>query len=78
MSFIELDDFFDSRLPSLFTQNSFKSFTPALDVFEKGKDLVIKTPLAGVNPDDVEVSVKNGVLTIKGDSKKEKTHRYME
>lgn len=67
----EFDDFFDGRFPSIFSQKDLKSFIPALDVFETEKDLVVKTPLAGVDSKDVDVSVKNGVLTIKGATKKE-------
>lgn len=46
-------------------------FTPALDVYETKDSVVVETPLAGVDPKDVEVAVENGVLTIKGENKKE-------
>lgn len=48
-----------------------KGFTPALDVYETKDSVVVETPLAGVDPKDVEVAVENGVLTIKGENKKE-------
>ena len=38
----------------------------ALDVFETEKDLVAVTPIAGVEPDDLEVFVHNDMLTIRG------------
>lgn len=47
-------------------------FVPPVDMYETKNDLVVETPLAGMNPKDVEVEVDNGVLTIKGESKKER------
>jgi len=48
-----------------------KGFTPAIDVYETKKDVVVEAPLAGVDPEDVEISIENDVLTIKGENKKE-------
>lgn len=67
--FGEMDDML-SRMPSLM-QNPMKAFVPALDVYETDKAVVVEAPLAGVRPEDVEVSVQKGVLTIKGSSNKE-------
>ena len=46
-------------------------FVPAVDMYEEGNNLIVKTPLAGVDPEKVEVSVENQVLTIKGEDKTE-------
>ena len=48
-----------------------EGFAPAIDVYETKKEVVVEAPLAGVNPDDVEISIENDVLGIKGESKKE-------
>ena len=48
-----------------------KGFTPAIDVYETKDDVVVETPLAGIDPKDVEISIENDVLTIKGEAKKE-------
>src|SRR3989339_565734 len=66
--FAEMDDAF-SRLPAL--NQSMRAFMPAMDVYETDSAVVAETSLAGVNPEDVKVSVEKGVLTIKGESKKE-------
>ena len=66
--FSEVDEVVN-RLPAV--QNSMKAFVPALDMYETDSAVVIETPLAGVNPEDVKVSVEKGVLTIQGESKKE-------
>ena len=41
-------------------------FTPAVDVYEKDGNVVVETPLAGVDPKDVEVSFENGSIVIQG------------
>ena len=66
--FAEMDEMLN-RLPT--TNQGQKGFVPVMDVYETKDAVVAETPLAGVNPKDVEVSVENGVLTIKGESKKE-------
>jgi HSP20 family protein len=66
--FTEVDDVFN-RLPAV--GQSIKAFTPAMDVYETDADVVVETPLAGVNPEDVKVSVEKGVLTLQGENKKE-------
>lgn len=46
------------------------SFTPAIDVYEDKDDVVVDAPLAGIDPEKVEIAIENGVLTIKGESEK--------
>ncbi|NUP90041.1 MAG: Hsp20/alpha crystallin family protein [Candidatus Sumerlaeia bacterium] len=41
-------------------------FLPAIDIVEKGDRLVIKADLPGVSKEDVQVTVHEGVLTIRG------------
>ncbi|PIR74341.1 MAG: molecular chaperone [Candidatus Magasanikbacteria bacterium CG10_big_fil_rev_8_21_14_0_10_47_10] len=61
-----------SRFPSQGRGTTLSSaFTPAVDIYEEGNNLIVRTPLAGVNPKDVEVNVENGLLTIKGEDKSE-------
>jgi len=66
--FAEMDDTFN-RLPAV--NSTLKAFTPAVDVYETDKAVVVETPLAGFNPADVKVSVENGVLTLQGENRKE-------
>ncbi|HNP75105.1 MAG TPA: Hsp20/alpha crystallin family protein [bacterium] len=46
-----------------FTQD----FAPALDIYQDKDSLVVEAPLAGINPDKVEIAVENDVMTIKGE-----------
>ncbi len=43
----------------------------ALDVYETDDVLVLKGALPGVRPEEVDISVTDGVLTIKGETKSE-------
>ena len=58
-------------LEPFFNEGELKHFTPAIDVYETKNEVIIESPLAGINPDDVEISIENDVLTLRGESKKE-------
>jgi HSP20 family protein len=46
------------------------NWTPPVDIFETaGHDLVIKVEIPDVNREDVEVTVENNVLTVRGEKK---------
>lgn len=38
----------------------------ALDVFQNEDEVIIKAPIAGVNPENLEISITDEVVTIKG------------
>jgi HSP20 family protein len=67
--FGDMDDMIN-RLPSV-VNNPMRAFVPALDMYETDKAVVIETPLAGVKPENVQVSVQKGVLTLRGETKNE-------
>jgi HSP20 family protein len=41
-------------------------WTPSIDVIQRGEDLVVRAELPGARPEDVDITVHNGVLTISG------------
>ena len=47
------------------------SWSPAVDIKEEEGRFVIYADIPGVNPQDIEVSMENSVLTIKGERKLE-------
>ena len=53
-------------------ENSRNSWVPAVDVFDRDDDLVVRAELPGIDPDrDVEISVQDNVLTIRGERRME-------
>ena len=46
-------------------------WTPAVDVREDAERFVITADVPGVDPEDIEVTMESGVLTIKGERKLE-------
>jgi len=49
-----------------------KALVPAVDVLPRGKDLVIRAELPGIDPEkDVEITFEDGFLRIRGERRKE-------
>lgn len=66
----DFDRFFSHRFPSLFRERGddgvLANWKPAVDVKETDKEYVVTADIPGVDPKDIEVTMENGVLTIKG------------
>lgn len=43
-----------------------------LDAVEEGDDILVHASVPGVKPEDIEVTIEDGVLSIKGDTKEER------
>jgi len=48
---------------------------PSLDVSETKGDLVVKAELPGIDPKDIDISLNEGALTIKGEKRQEKEEK---
>lgn len=62
-SWNEMDKMFDDSFG-----NGLSGFVPALDVYQTKDDVVVETALAGIDPNLVNISIANDVLTIEGKS----------
>lgn len=78
----EINSFFhsngSSRQPSLFDEAESwlaKEWSPSVDIKEEASQFVVTADIPGVDPKDIEVSMANGVLTIKGERKSEKEEK---
>jgi HSP20 family protein len=55
----------------LFGLQEEKTWAPAVDIYDNKNSLVIKADLPGMTQKDIDVSVEDDVLRIKGEKKKE-------
>lgn len=73
----EMDRLFDRFLegwPFRF-QAGEKVWKPALDVSETAKEVVVKAELPGVDPKDIDLSVRGDILKVAGHRKQEKEEK---
>jgi HSP20 family protein len=52
-----------------------REWFPSLDVAETKNDVVVKAEVPGMDPKDIDISLSNGVLTIKGKKKQEREEK---
>jgi len=50
-------------------ESNLTPWAPAVDIFETEHELVVNADLPGVNPEDLDIRVKNNILTIRGERK---------
>jgi HSP20 family protein len=87
-SFSDLDRLFNRMLPANFARwpqltsdNGRTEWAPSADISETDQEYVIRASLPAVKKEDVNVTVDNGMITIKGERKRqsedtsEKFHR---
>lgn len=64
-SFEDMEKMFDGMQTGL-TRPAGTSIVPPVDMYETKDAVVVETPLAGVDPKKIEISIDNGTLSIKG------------
>ncbi len=67
------DSFFERRARRRADEEG--EWLPSLDVAETKNDIVVKAEVPGMNPEDIDISLSNGVLTIKGEKKQEREEK---
>ena len=74
--------FRSSMMPHLGGIEEFETGMPHVDIYDEGKELVMKADLPGMKKEDVDISLSDNVLTISGEKKKvekvakDKYYRY--
>jgi HSP20 family protein len=75
----EMDRLFDSffgGFPSLTNLRhslpAAQGLTPALDVKETEKELVVKADLPGIDEKDIQLTIQDGILSLRGEKKTER------
>jgi len=66
------DSFFERR--TLRSEEGGEWF-PSLDVAETKNEIVVKAEVPGLEPKDIDISLSNGLLTIKGEKKQEREEK---
>lgn len=56
-------------MPTLWQRGDEQSGSLALDVAEQDDKFIVKASVPGIEPEDIEVTLNEGVLTIKGETK---------
>lgn len=70
----EFDRLFDEFFGSLDTTKDYV-LSPAVDVYETDKDVVIKAEMPGVKKDEIEITVKDNFVHIRAEKKEEKEEK---
>ncbi|TCJ17390.1 Hsp20/alpha crystallin family protein [Rubrobacter taiwanensis] len=68
-----MDDMFRSFIRPARRRGERSDWVPAVDVFNRGGDLVIRAELPGMKREDIDISLQNGVLTISGERRDERS-----
>jgi HSP20 family protein len=62
------------RTLPLFSVEDFEKLTPAVDMYDEGKEIVMKADLPGINKEDLHLDLTaENVLTLSGERKMEET-----
>ncbi len=67
----DLDRLFNMRFGDEDSTIATSSWIPAVDIAEKDDHFLIEADVPGVEPKDIEVSMENGVLTLRGERESE-------
>jgi HSP20 family protein len=71
----DMDDLFGRFFrgwPSLPVAGEARAWAPSVDMIDRKEELLVRADLPGLEQKDVEVSVEDGMLTIRGERKEEK------
>ena len=67
------DAFFEGRPMKRFDET--KGWLPSIDVSETKNEIVVKAELPGMDPKDIDLSLSDGSLVLKGEKKHEKEEK---
>lgn len=78
-TFPELDEFYDtfrdlveSTIPSRLRRRLLPTAEPAIDMFEREGNIVVKAEMPGIPPEKIDITVADGELRISGERSEEK------
>ena len=70
----EMEDMF-GRLPQWPFGDRERGWAPAVDMIDQKDEIVLRADLPGIDEKDIEVTVQDGTLTVRGERKEEKEEK---
>jgi len=67
----DIDRFFEEFLPRGLFRTALVEFTPSVDLIERDEDYLLRAELPGLRADDIDISVRDNVLTLRGEKRQE-------
>lgn len=64
------DSFFEDWSPEIFDKE--RTWIPAFDISENEKEYTLTAELPGIDAKDLDITLSDGILTVKGEKKQEK------
>lgn len=62
----ELEDWLEEKWPEI----KRAEFIPPVDVYEKGNNVIVETPITGIEPEKIDILVEDNTLVLRGKSEK--------
>lgn len=62
----EMDRLLGESLPRVRTSSRMGTFRPAMDLYDEGDELIFKAVIPGARSEDIELSVEQNTLTVRG------------
>ena len=60
---------FQDSVARMFSEPNARPWSPGVDIVENENDLVLHADVPGIEPKDIDISMENGTLTLKGERK---------
>ena len=62
----QVNQLFESAVPTRSENSALTSWAPAVDIYETENELVLKADVPDVNEKDIDIRVENNTLTVRG------------
>lgn len=69
-AFEHMDKMFDDVQSAMPSTRGAQSLVPPIDMYETETSVVVETPMPGIDPKCLDISIENGILSIKGTSER--------
>ena len=66
-----MNRFFNEPLFKCFGDEGCLAWSPVVDIYNEDEKLIVKAEVPGLDKNDIDIRVENGVLTITGEKKRE-------